>query len=84
MSRLNPYDKQRKAAETKKAADAVKNKDTKLKAKRTARKAYRKLGRNFISTYRKGLGHADTETVKEYLEYVQNTKVGAAAMKTDA
>lgn len=76
MSRLNPYDKIRKAAETKKAEDAKKNKESKLKTKRAARKAHRKLGRKFISQYRKGLEVANQDTIKEYIEYVAATKGG--------
>lgn len=74
MHRLNPYDKIRKAAETKKAEDSKKNKDAKLKNKRAARKAFRKQGRAFISSYRKGLESANQDTISEYIEYVRNTK----------
>jgi large subunit ribosomal protein L4e len=74
MSRLNPFDKIRKAAETKKAEESKKNKDAKLKAKRATRKAHRKLGRSFISSYKKGLEAANQDTIKEYNEYVIATK----------
>lgn len=81
MSRLNPFDKVRRTAESKRAEDNKKNKADRLKQKRTLRKAHRKTGRNFISNYRKGLASADVKTTDEYLEYVKNTKVGAAQMK---
>lgn len=76
MSRLNPYDKVRRQAETKKAEDAKKNRDAKLKAKRAARKGLRKVGRNFISQYRKGLASADEFTTQDYNEYIKATQVG--------
>jgi large subunit ribosomal protein L4e len=76
MSRLNPYDKVRKAALTKKALDAVKNKDAKLKAKKAIRKAHRKQGRKFIVNYRQGLEVANQNTISEYLQYVNDSKGG--------
>jgi len=75
MSRLNPYDNVRKVAETKKAQDAVKNKETKIKAKRVQRKAHRKQGRGFISQYRTGLQDAYDFTTQDYAEYIEATKV---------
>lgn len=77
MSRLNPFDKVRKANETKKEQDAKKNKETKLKAKRALRKQHRKLGRGFISKYRTGLSSADEFTKADYTDYIAKTKVGA-------
>lgn len=74
MSRLNPYDKIRKAALTKKAQDSKKNREASIKAKRATRKANRKQGRQFISNYRKGLESANQNTITEYLEYVANSK----------
>jgi len=75
MSRLNPFDKVRKASETKKIDDSKKNKESKLKAKRVSRKANRKIGRGFITEYRKGLASADEFTMSDYLEYIKNAKV---------
>lgn len=77
MNRLNPFDRLRKAAETKKVEDAKKNKETRLKAKRAGRKAFRKQGRAFITGYRKGLVTADEFTINDYNDYIVKTKVGA-------
>ena len=74
MSRLNPYDKIRKAAESKKSTEAKKNKESKLKAKRQLRKTHRKQGRGFISSYRKGLEVANQKTIEEYNQYVIDSK----------
>jgi len=74
MSKLNPFDKIRKANLTKKAEDSKKNKDAKLKERRASRKAHRKQGRQFISQYRKGLEVANQDTIKEYIDYVAATK----------
>ena len=76
MSRLNPFDRLRKATETKKVEEANKNKETRLKNKRTARKAHRKQGRSFITSYRKGLSSADEFTVNDYNDYISKTKIG--------
>ena len=76
MSRLNPFDKIRRANEEKKQQDAIKNRDTKVKAKRASRKNFRKQGRQFISNYRKGLEVANKDTVNEYNQYVKDCKGG--------
>jgi large subunit ribosomal protein L4e len=78
MSRLNPFDRLRKAAETKKVEEAKKNKETRLKNKRVARKAHRKQGRSFITSYRKGLNAADEFTVNDYNDYISKTKIGVS------
>ena len=75
MSRLNPYDKVRKANETKKAENAIKNKEANIKAKRVARKAHRQQGRKFIAKYRTGLQEAYDFTTEDYAGYVAATKV---------
>lgn len=75
MSRLNPFDKVRKATETKKTEEAIKNREAKIKNKRAARKAHRKQGRQFLSQYRKGLASADEFTSQDYKEYIEATKV---------
>jgi len=76
MSKLNPFDRIRKHLETKKTEDSKKNKESKLKARRVVRKAHRRQGRDFISTYRKGLLEADKNTDQDYVNYVKSTKVG--------
>jgi len=76
MHKLNPFDKVRKQIESKKTEEAKKNRDTRIKAKRASRKANRKSGRQFISTFRKGLLEADGNTEADYKSYVLSTKVG--------
>lgn len=81
MQRLNPYEKTRKANEGKKTEETKKNREAKLKAKRATRKANRKQGRAFISNYRKGLSQADSVTIKDYSEYIRDTKIGLEVEK---
>lgn len=76
MHRLNPFDKTRRQNEAKLAEDNKKNKESRLKAKRVLRKSHRKQGRSFIRNYRNGLEQANDFTKKDYLEYVDNTKIG--------
>lgn len=76
MSRLNPFDKTRKSLENKKGEDAKKNKDARLKTLRANRKAFRKQGKTFIQSYRKGLSEADDFTKNDYWEYIKASKVG--------
>lgn len=78
MSRLNPYDRVRKAAETKRAQENKAGRDARLKQRRTARKQHRKLGRGFISGYRKGLESANRVTINDYDDYIAAQKVGHA------
>jgi large subunit ribosomal protein L4e len=76
MTRLNPFDRIRKAAETKKVEDSKKNKESRIKNRRAGRKAHRKQGRTFITSYRKGLNTADEFTISDYNDYITKTKVG--------
>jgi large subunit ribosomal protein L4e len=79
MHRLNPFDKVRRANEGKKVEDSRKNKETRIKAKRVARKANRKVGKNFIKNYRNGLNSADQFTMADYADYIKKTKIGTGS-----
>ena len=81
MNFLNPYDKERRAAERKAHADNKANRATRLQQKKVARKAFRKNGRKFISAYNKQLQVANKKSEQEYKEYIKSIKVGKDAMK---
>jgi large subunit ribosomal protein L4e len=81
MNRLNPFDKERKAAVRKSVEANVANKATRLNTRRAARKANRKHGRRFIGNYHKELSGANARTEKEYKEYIRSIKIGKDAMK---
>ena len=81
MNRLNPFDKERKAAVRKSVEANVANKATRLNARRAARKTNRKHGRKFISNYHNELSGANARTEKEYKDYIKSTKIGKDAMK---
>lgn len=81
MHRLNPFDKERKAA-ARKANEANKsNKAQRLQTRRAARKANRKHGRKFISNYHKELTGANEKTEKDYKDYIKSIRIGKDAMK---
>lgn len=81
MNKLNPFDKERKAAVRKSVADNVANKKTRLATRKAARKANRKHGRNFIGRYHTELSGANARSDKEYRDYIKSTKIGKDAMK---
>jgi|LauGreDrversion4_2_1035121.scaffolds.fasta_scaffold69291_1 large subunit ribosomal protein L4e len=81
MNFLNPYDKERRAAETKAAADNKANRADRRKKRAAARKTVRKHGRAFISNFRKGLQGANTQTEQDYKDYIKSTKIGKDALK---
>jgi len=81
MHRLNPFDRERKAIETKEAASNKEKRTNRLKARKDERKKHRKLGRAFIRTYRKQLGGANLNTERDYRDYIKSIKIGKDAMK---
>jgi len=81
MDHLNPFDKNRREGEKKALEENTKNREARLKNRRTIRKANRKSGRKFIRSFRTGLGGADKRTETEYKEYIKSTKIGKDAMK---
>ena len=79
MDFLNPYKKELRE-EYKKKQQENKDKHAEIVKKRLERKrALRKGGRKFISSYRKELEGANQETIKEYKNYIKSTKIGKAA-----
>ena len=79
MDFLNPYKKELRE-EYKKKQQENKDKHAEIVKKRLERKrAHRKGGRKFISSYRKELEGANQETIKEYKNYIKSTKIGKAA-----
>ena len=81
MSKLNPFDAERVKLETKTATDNKTNKAKNLKEKAAQRKKFRKFGRQHIANYRKNLGEANTNTEKDYKNYIKSIKIGKDAMK---
>lgn len=79
MNFLNPFDKERKAAETKAAAAAKTTRDERKKKRAAARKSFRKNGRKFIATFRKELSGANARSEQDYKDYIKSTKIGAQA-----
>jgi len=81
MNKLNPFDKERRAA-AKTANETNKtNKADRFNARRAARKANRKFGRKFFSNYHEELSAANDKTEKDYKDYIKSIKVGKDAMK---
>ena len=75
MDFLNPYKKELRE-EYKKKQQENKDKHAEIVKKRLERKrAHRKGGRKFISSYRKELEGANQETIKEYKNYIKSTKI---------
>jgi large subunit ribosomal protein L4e len=81
MNFLNPYNKERKAAETKAAAEAKTTRADRKKKRAAARKSFRKSGRKFISNFRKELTGANARSEKDYKDYIKSTKIGKDALK---
>lgn len=81
MNKLNPFDKERKAAARKEIENSKSTRNDRLNARKAARKANRKFGRKFISTYNKELSDANAKTEKDYKDYIKSIKVGKDAMK---
>jgi large subunit ribosomal protein L4e len=83
MSRLNPFDKERKAAARKAVETNKANSASRLATRKAARKANRKFGRKFISNYHRDQTEANTKTEKDYKEYIKSTRIGKDAMKEE-
>ena len=81
MNFLNPFDKERRAAEKQAHADNKANIATRLQAKKAVRKAHRQNGRKFISLFNKQIQGANTRSEQDYKEYIKSLKVGKDAMK---
>ena len=81
MNKLNPFDKERKAAAKKANESNRTNKADRIKASKAAKKANRKFGRKFFSNFHKDLSAANTKTEKDYKEYIKSIKIGKDAMK---
>jgi large subunit ribosomal protein L4e len=81
MNFLNPFDKERRAAETKAAADNKANRAERKKKRAAARKSFRKAGRKFIATFNNELHGANTRSEQDYKDYIRSTKVGKDALK---
>jgi hypothetical protein len=81
MDFLNPYDKVRKANAKKAEEDSKKNKQQRLNNRKAIRKANRKHGRNFISTFNKEIGGANQRSKQDYTDYIKSTKIGKDCLK---
>ena len=80
MNFLNPFDKERKAAETKATVDNKNNRAERLKKRAAARKSFRKHGRKFIANYNKELSGANARSEQDYKDYIRSMKVGKDAI----
>ena len=83
MNKLNPFDKERRAAAKKTQETNKTNKVELVKARKVARKANRKFGRKFISNYHKELTEANSKTERDYKDYIKSIKIGKDAMKEE-
>jgi large subunit ribosomal protein L4e len=83
MDFLNPFDKERRTAETKLAADNKNTRAERKKKRAAARKNFRKQGRNFIANFNKELKGANSKTEQDYKEYIISTKIGSKAIIKD-
>jgi large subunit ribosomal protein L4e len=81
MHFLNPHHRANNEAEKKLHEENKKNRDSRLKAKKTARKAHRKQGRAYIRAFNKQIGEANTRSQNDYTDYIKSIKVGKDAMK---
>ena len=79
MNFLNPFDRERKAAETKAAAAASTTRAERKTKRAAARKSFRKNGRKFIATFRNELSGANARSEQDYKDYIKSTKIGAQA-----
>jgi len=83
MDFLNPFDKERRSAETKLAADNKNTRAERKKKRAAARKNFRKQGRNFIANFNKELKGANSKTEQDYKEYIISTKIVSKAILKD-
>ncbi len=81
MSRLNPFNAERVAMERKTENDNKTNRQQRLKERAASRKKFRKLGRQYISNYRRNLEQANRNTETDYKNYIKSIKIGKDAMK---
>ena len=83
MDFLNPFDKERRTAETKLAADNKNTRAERKKKRAAARKSFRKHGRNFIANFNKELKGANSKSEQDYKDYIRSTKIGKEALLKD-
>jgi large subunit ribosomal protein L4e len=83
MNRLNPFDKERKAAVRKSIETNKANKTTRLNTRKAARKTNRKFGRKFFANYHNELSGANARTEKDYKDYIKSIRIGKDAMKEE-
>ena len=57
------------------------DKQQRLNNKKAVRKANRKHGRKFISTFNKEIQGANERSKQDYTDYIKSTKIGKDAMK---
>lgn len=79
MNFLNPFDRERRAAETKAAAAATTTRAERKTQRAAARKSFRRNGRKFIATFRNELSGANARSEQDYKDYIKSTKIGAQA-----
>jgi len=79
MNFLNPFDRERRAAETKAAAAATTTRAARKTQRAAARKSFRRNGRKFIATFRNELSGANARSEQDYKDYIKSTKIGAQA-----
>merc|ERR1712032_1158367 len=83
MHRLNPYDRERKAAARKAIETAKTNKATRLTTRRAARKTNKKFGRKFFANCHNELSAANSKTERDYKDYIKSIRIGKDAMKEE-
>lgn len=83
MNKLNPFDKERKAAARKSIESNKANKTTRLATRKAARKTNRKHGRKFFAAYHNELTAANSKTEKDYKDYIKSIRIGKDAMKEE-
>jgi large subunit ribosomal protein L4e len=83
MNKLNPFDKERKAAARKSIESNKANKTTRLATRKAARKTNRKHGRKFFAAYHTELTAANSKSEKDYKDYIKSIRIGKDAMKEE-
>ena len=79
MDFLNPYKKELREEDKKKQQENKDNYAEIVKKRLERKRAHRKGGRKFISSYCKELEGSNQETIKKYKNYIKSTKIGKAA-----
>jgi len=76
MHKLNPFDSERKKIEKDSQTKSKATRDQRKAARKVERSKHRKQGKLFLRTYKQQKEVEDNETIRDYQEYVEATKVG--------